>query len=52
MTHHQFFKFLQKWREIRKYPNSGVWPDQIDLGKDFWSGVKEIANFTKRDNRE
>lgn len=52
MTHHQFFKFLQKWREIRKYPNSGVWPDQIDLGKDFWSGVKEIANFTKRDNYE
>lgn len=52
MTHYQFFEFLQNYRKQGANPGVVAWPEKIELGKDFWKGIKDIHKYTQRDNYE
>jgi|GEM_PF-3555621 len=52
MNHNQFFEFLKKWREYKKYPPASGWPSEIVWGGTFWKNIKRLHEFTASNNHE
>jgi hypothetical protein len=52
MYYAEFFKFLKKWREAKRFPPASGWPSTITLDKKAWEGIEKVYNLTNIDNVE
>lgn len=52
MNHHEFFEFLKKWRDYKKYPPAIAWPREIIWGGAFWTNIKKLYDNTAVNNFE
>ncbi len=52
MYYGEFFKFLKKWREARRFPPSSGWPPTVTMDKKAWEGIEKVYNLTNIDNVE
>jgi hypothetical protein len=52
MTYSEFFVFLKKWRDAKRYPPVTAWPEQINLDMKGWEGVEKLNYLTSMDGRE
>lgn len=52
MNYSEFFKFLKKWRDAKRYPPLSVWPREISLDSKAWDGIQRVYNLTRMDGHE
>lgn len=52
MYYGEFFHFLRKWREAKRFPPLTAWPKKIDLDKAGWEGVEKLNYLTGIDDHE
>lgn len=52
MNYSEFFRFLQKWRQAKRYPTAGSWPNEITLDRRAWDGIERLYNLTQMDGHE
>jgi hypothetical protein len=52
MIYTEFFRFLRKWRDAKRYPPSTAWPREISLDTKAWEGIQKLYNHTRMDGHE
>lgn len=52
MNYAEFFRFLKKWRGLKRYPTSQMWPREITLDSKAWEGIQKLYNLTRMDGHE
>lgn len=52
MNFADFFVFLKKWRQAKRYPPASAWPKTIELDTKAWEGIKKLYTLTQMDNFE
>ncbi len=52
MNYTEFFTFLKKWRQAKRYPPVSAWPREISLDSRAWEGIEKLYNLTRSDNFE
>ncbi len=52
MNYSEFYFFLKKWREAKRFPPKSGWPTNIQMSGSAWDSIRKLYLLTNQDNHE